>query len=151
MEVLLSMSLNGVLRRIKVWWLIHHYFSIAIAALLLTWYVFLFYLVLPCSYIHNCSPFLAESHGLRIVSRFHKLRAFFVVSLLLTGRCYEAEICTILLPLRCAFALCIFLKFSFSVRKPWTIVRRFNQISFHAHNSSLERAIELKFASFYSS
>ena len=30
-----------------------------------------------------------------------KLRSFFVVLVLLTGRCYEAEICTILLLLRC--------------------------------------------------
>ena len=32
-----------------------------------------------------------------------KLRSFFVVFILLTGRCYEAEICTILLLLRCSF------------------------------------------------
>ena len=33
-----------------------------------------------------------------------ELRSFFVVLLLVTRRCYEAEICVILLPLRCAFA-----------------------------------------------
>ena len=32
-----------------------------------------------------------------------KLSSFFVVLLLLTGRCYEAEVCTILLLLRCSF------------------------------------------------
>ena len=33
-----------------------------------------------------------------------KLRSFFVAFLLEIGRCYEAEICAILLPLRCSFA-----------------------------------------------
>ena len=32
-----------------------------------------------------------------------KLRSFFVVLLLHSGECYEAEICTILLLLRCSF------------------------------------------------
>ena len=32
-----------------------------------------------------------------------KSSSFFVVLLLRNGRCYEAEICTILFPLRCAF------------------------------------------------
>ena len=36
-------------------------------------------------------------------------------------------------------------------RKPWTIVRRFDQISFRSHNSSLEGATKLKFAPFCSS
>ena len=31
-----------------------------------------------------------------------KLSSFFLILLLLTGRCYEAEICTILLLLRCS-------------------------------------------------
>ena len=42
----------------------------------------------------------------------------------------------------------VLLKSNFSVsgRKPWTIVRHFNQVSLHNHNSSLEGATELKFA-----
>ena len=32
-----------------------------------------------------------------------KLMSFFVIFVLLTGRCYEAKICVILLPLRCSF------------------------------------------------
>ena len=47
-----------------------------------------------------------------------KLSSFFVLLTLLVGRCYEAEICTILLPFRCAFAWYPFFlpksKFSFS-------------------------------------
>ena len=49
----------------------------------------------------------------------------FAVILLLTGRCYEAEICTILLLLRCPFRWHPFLpksKISKSGQKPWTIV-----------------------------
>ena len=49
---------------------------------------------------------------------------------LLTGRCYEAEICAILLLLRCSFRWYPFLpksKFSDSGRKPWTIVRCFDR------------------------
>ena len=48
----------------------------------------------------------------------------------LTGRCYEPEICAILLPLRCSFRWYIFLlKSNFSVfgQKPWTIIRRFGR------------------------
>ena len=58
-----------------------------------------------------------------------KLRPSFVVLLLLNVRCYEAEICAILLPLRCALALCQYLsksKFSVSGQKLWTIIRRFD-------------------------
>ena len=50
-----------------------------------------------------------------------KLRSFFVVFLLLIGRCYEAEIWTIMLPLRCAFDWYPFLpksKFSIFGQKP---------------------------------
>ena len=51
-----------------------------------------------------------------------------------SGRCYKAEICTILFPLRCAIAwYIVFLpksKFSDSGQKPWTIIRRFDKISF---------------------
>ena len=53
-----------------------------------------------------------------------KSRSFFEVILLLTGRCYEAEICTILFPLRYSFARYSFLpkpKFSDFGQKPWTI------------------------------
>ena len=53
-----------------------------------------------------------------------------VVILLLAGRCYEAEICAILLPLRCSFTWYNFLpksNISDFGRKPWTIVRRFDQ------------------------
>ena len=59
-----------------------------------------------------------------------KSRSFFEVLLLLTGRCYEAEICTILLLLRCPFQWNPFLqksKFSDSGQKPWTIIRRFGR------------------------
>ena len=35
-------------------------------------------------------------------------------------------------------------------RNPWTIVRRFDQISLHTHNSSMEGAMKLKLASFCS-
>ena len=47
---------------------------------------------------------------------------------LLTGRCCEAEICAILLLLRCSFIWYPFWpksKFSISGQKPWTIIRRF--------------------------
>ena len=50
---------------------------------------------------------------------------FFVVLLLHAGRCYEGEICDILLPLRCGFVWYHFLpklKFSDFGQKPWTIV-----------------------------
>ena len=42
-------------------------------------------------------------------------------------------------------------KFSVSGRKPLTIVRRFYQVYFRAHNSSLEGATKLTFAPFCSS
>ena len=57
-----------------------------------------------------------------------KLRSFVVVLLLPTGKSYEADICVILLLLRCSFRWYPFLpksKSSISGRKPWTIVRRF--------------------------
>ena len=76
-----------------------------------------------------------------------------MVVLLHAGRCYKAEICTILLPLRCALAWYDFLPkstFSFSGRKPWTIGRRFDLVSFRTHNSSLEGDMELIFAPFCS-
>ena len=56
--------------------------------------------------------------------------SYFVLFLLLTGKCYKAEISTIPFPLRCAFVWYAFFlpksKFSVSGRKPWTIVRRFD-------------------------
>ena len=76
-----------------------------------------------------------------------KSSSFFGVLLLLNGRCYEAEICVILLPLRCSFRwYAVLLKSTFSDfdRKPWTIVRRFDQISFRTNNSSLEDAMKLQ-------
>ena len=54
-----------------------------------------------------------------------------MVLLLHSGRCYEAEICTILFPLRCAIVWYDYLtksKFSDSGQKPCTIIRRFDQI-----------------------
>ena len=51
-------------------------------------------------------------------------------------------------PMICCFAG---IKISESGRKPWTIVRRFHQISFHPHNSPPEGATKLKFAPFCSS
>ena len=73
-----------------------------------------------------------------------------------SGRCYKAEICTILFPLRCAMAWYYFLqksKFSDSGQKPWTIVRRFDRNEAHSlwsFYSLLEDAIKLKFAPFCS-
>ena len=61
-----------------------------------------------------------------LVGIFPKLSSFLVVLLLLTGRCYEAEICAILLLLRCSFRWYPFLpksKFSDFGRKPWTIYK----------------------------
>ena len=86
-----------------------------------------------------------------------KSRSFFVVLLLLTGRCYEVEICTILLLLRCPFRWNPFLpksKFSDFGQKPWTIIRRFGRNRGHSlwsFYSSLEGAMKLKFAPFCSS
>ena len=57
-----------------------------------------------------------------------KSRSFFVVLLLQDGRCYEAEICTILLLLRCLSYGVLFgqsQKISDFGQKPWTIIRRF--------------------------
>ena len=64
-----------------------------------------------------------------------KSRSFFVVLLLQNGRCYEAEICTILLLLRCSFRWNPFLstsKFSDFGQKPWTIIRRFGRNRGHS-------------------
>ena len=61
-----------------------------------------------------------------------KLSSFFVLLLLLAGKCYEAETCAILLPFRCAFAWYPFLpksNFSVSGRKPSSIVRRLPKLS----------------------
>ena len=80
-----------------------------------------------------------------------KSRSFLAVFLLLTGRCYEAEICTNLLLLRCSVRWYPFLpksKFPDFGRKPWTIIRRFDQNRGHSLRpfySSLEGAMKLKF------
>ena len=39
-----------------------------------------------------------------------KLSSFFVLLLLFAGRCYDADICTILVPFRCAFAWCPYVR-----------------------------------------
>ena len=82
-----------------------------------------------------------------------------MVILLPTGKSYEAEICVILLLLRCAFrSWYTFLpksKFSVSGRKPWTIiyvVRGFDRNrgdflrSFYSTFVTVEGAMKLKFA-----
>ena len=79
-----------------------------------------------------------------------KSRSFFVVLLLQNGRCYEAEICAILLLLRCPFRWNPFLpksNFSDFGQKPWTIIRRFGRNRGHSlwsHFSKLEGAMKLK-------
>ena len=86
-----------------------------------------------------------------------KSRSFFVVLLLPNGRCYEAEICAILLLLRCPFRWNPFLpksKFSDFGQKPWTIIRRFGRNRGHSLRSfysKMESAMKLKFALFRSS
>ena len=81
-----------------------------------------------------------------------KSSSFFVVLLILAGRCYEAEICASMLPLRSDLAWNHFWpksKCSVFAKKPWTIVRRFGQNRAHSlwfFYSSLEGATELKFA-----
>ena len=86
-----------------------------------------------------------------------KSRSFFVVLLLQNGRCYEAEICAILLLLRCPFRWNPFLpksKFSDFGQKPWTIIRRFSRNRDHSLWSfylSLEGAMKLKLPPFCSS
>ena len=51
-----------------------------------------------------------------------KSRSFFVVLLLQNGRCYEAEICAILLLLRCAIAwYCFFAKVKIFIFRPKTM------------------------------
>ena len=67
-----------------------------------------------------------------------KSRSFFAVFLLLTGRCYGAKICAILLLLKCSFRWYPFLpksKFSDFGRKPWTIIRHFNHNQGHCLQS----------------
>ena len=83
-----------------------------------------------------------------------KSRCFSAVFLFHSGRCYEAEICIILLLLRCPFIWYPFLpnsKFSDFGQKPWTIIRRFyrNRGDFlRSFYSTVEDAMKLKFASF---
>ena len=86
-----------------------------------------------------------------------KSRSFFVVLLLQNGRCYEVEICAILLLLRCPFRWNPFLpksKFSDFGQKPWTIIRRFGRNRGHSlwsFYSKMEGAMKLKFVPFCSS
>ena len=58
-----------------------------------------------------------------------KLRSFFAVILLHSGKCYEAEICGILLFLRWHSMKSFLAKVKYSVsgRKPWTTVHSLNQ------------------------
>ena len=80
-----------------------------------------------------------------------------MVHLLYSGRCYEAEICVILFLLRCPFIWYPFWpksKFSDSGKKPWTIIRRFEQNRgdfLRTYYSRVEGAMKLKFAPFCSS
>ena len=86
-----------------------------------------------------------------------KSRLFSAVLLLPTGRCYGAEICTILFLLRCSLIWYPFWpksKFSDFGQKPWTIIRRFcrNRGYFlRSFYSTVEDATKLKFAPFCSS
>ena len=70
-----------------------------------------------------------------IIRRFDRNQGhFFVVLLLLTGRCYEAEICVIVFLLRCPFIWYPFWpksKFSVFGQKPSTIIRRFDRNQGH--------------------
>ena len=66
--------------------------------------------------------------GLSLHSPHVRCCRFVVVLLLLTGRCYEAEICAILILLRCSFYWYHFRpksKFSDFGQKPWAIVHGF--------------------------
>ena len=80
-----------------------------------------------------------------------KSRPFFVVFLLLAGRCYKAEICASLLLFRCSLRWYHFFsisKCSVSGQKPWIIVRRFGRNRGHSLGcsySSQEGAMKLKF------
>ena len=79
-----------------------------------------------------------------------------MVLLLQNGKCYRAENCTILFPLRCTIAWHSFLrksKFSDSGQKPWTIIRGFDRNRAHSlcsFYSKVEGATKLKFAQFCS-
>ena len=84
-----------------------------------------------------------------------KIRSFLAVLLLNAGRCYEAEICAILLPFRIAVAWYEFFPSSkvsvLAENHGLCIVHGFDRIYFDIYNSSLKKAIELKFAQFCSS
>ena len=108
-----------------------------------------------CSYNSTCS---CDDLYPAYIAFWPKSRSFFVVLLLLTGRCCGAEICAILLLLRCPFRWYPFFlpksNFSDSGQKPWTIIRRFGRNRGHSlwsFYSSLEGAVELKFVPFCSS
>ena len=119
-------------------------------------------------FVPFCSPldvllpaFLPKSKFSFLASQafLPKLSSFFVLLLLLAGRCYEAEICTILLPFRCAFAwypfFCQSQNFSF-----WPKTMDYSQaflpklssffVPLLGYYSSLEGAMKLKFAPFCS-
>ena len=73
-----------------------------------------------------------------------KSRSFFVVLLLQNGRCYEAEICAILLLLRCPFRWNPFLtksNFSDFGQKPWTIYNPW--FDFSESEKSCEKSLPL--------
>ena len=74
----------------------------------------------------TCLPF-KRTHMVKVVTAadFTKLEHLYMY--LLTGRCYEAEICAILLPLRCPLGWYPFFKTFFGLQKtkPWTIVHGF--------------------------
>ena len=83
-----------------------------------------------------------------------KSRRYSAVLLLITGRCYEAEICAILFLLRCPFIWYPFWPKSNFGQKPWTIIRRFyrNQGDFlWSFYSTVEGATKLKSVPFCSS
>ena len=87
------------------------------------------------------------SNNLKI--HYSESRSLFVVLLLQNGRCYAAEICAILLLLKCTFRWNSFLpksNFSDFGQKPWTIIRRFGRNrgqSLWSFYSKMEGAMKL--------
>ena len=126
--------------------------------------------VLRSSNLHHSAPlemlflmvsFFAEVKIFRLWQKTMDYNKAFEVILCglftLHWKVLRAEICTILLLLRCSFRWYPFLpksKFSDFGQKPWTVIRRFHQNRGHSLRSfysSLEGATELKFAPFCSS
>ena len=106
-----------------------------------------------CPLLRPCT----QSSSLTTIGRYiyiYATRHLVVVLLLHSGRCYEAEICTILFLLRCPFIWYPFWpksKFSDFGQKPWTIIRRFcrNRGDFlRSFYSTVEGATKLKFVPF---